>query len=395
MRLTEKHTILFVLILFIILGCKKSSSAPDNTDEEPQEVIIIPDTTFSVNSGSELNDEFWQNVQTALNDGHVMVRFAVGEYMLTSTITVENMGHDENLLMLQAERSGSVIFEGEIANLLDLRNCKNVRVRGFKFTGDATGYAMRVVNSQRISIETCYFQDLPAVGYGALGVHQSSTDDIVVKGSRFERVGYDSHAHMIYAAYGVNRLSIISNYFKDCSGSFVRFRGDLSDKGVVYNNDFISTGNYLTGINPVFIEIPVFNDVNPGDERMGTNFLVTKNTFSYGNMGNQSTRYAMVFHSSGFNPSDRNYLISVADAEKLTNGTPAEKQSVMQTQLGLNADKILFGGNANINVAHNVLYRAWNNYGSEGPWTGIADIESAIASPDEITTEEEAINFYK
>src|SRR5690606_40817013 len=67
-----------------------------------------------VNSGSELNDEFWQNVQTALNDGHVMVRFAVGEYMLTSTITVENMGHDENLLMLQAERSGSVIFEGEI-----------------------------------------------------------------------------------------------------------------------------------------------------------------------------------------------------------------------------------------------------------------------------------------
>src|SRR5690606_34831466 len=326
---------------------------------------------------------------------HVMVRFAVGEYMLTSTITVENMGHDENLLMLQAERSGSVIFEGEIANLLDLRNCKNVRVRGFKFTGDATGYAMRVVNSQRISIETCYFQDLPAVGYGALGVHQSSTDDIVVKGSRFERVGYDSHAHMIYAAYGVNRLSIISNYFKDCSGSFVRFRGDLSDKGVVYNNDFISTGNYLTGINPVFIEIPVFNDVNPGEERMGTNFMVTKNTFSYGNMGNQATRYAMVFHSSGFNPTDRNHLISASDAEKLGSGTTAEKQAIMLTQLGLDGSKIFFGENININVENNVIYRCWNNYGSEGPWTGIADIESATTATGLVTTEEEAINFYQ
>src|SRR5690606_817933 len=125
-----------------------------------------------------------------------------------------------------------------IATLLDLRNSKNVRVRGFKFTGKATGYAMRVTNSQDISIENCYFQDLPDVGYGALGVHQSTTNNIVVKGSRFERVGYDSHAHMIYAAYGVTRLSIVSNYFKDCSGSFVRFRGDLSDNGVVFNNDF-------------------------------------------------------------------------------------------------------------------------------------------------------------
>src|SRR5690606_31050701 len=129
---------------------------------------------FSVNTSTVLDDAFWEDIQSELNNGHVMVRFAVGEYTLTSTITLEDLGHDENLLMLQAERSGSVVFDGAISNLLDLRNCKNVRVRGFKFTGDATGYAMRVINSQRIAIEYCYFQDLPEVGFGALGVHQST-----------------------------------------------------------------------------------------------------------------------------------------------------------------------------------------------------------------------------
>jgi len=394
MRLIEIKTF-FILIAFVVLGCKKSSPVIGNPDEEPEEIVIVPDTVFSVNTSTVLDDAFWEDIQSELSNGIVMVRFAVGEYTLTSTITLEDLGHDENLLMLQAERSGSVVFDGEISNLLDLRNCKNVRVRGFKFTGDATGYAMRVINSQRIAIEYCYFQDLPEVGFGALGVHQSATDQILVKECRFERVGYDSHAHMIYAAYGVNRLNIVSNYFKDCSGSFVRFRGDLSDKGVVYNNDFISTGNYLSGVNPAFIEIPVFNDVNPGDERMGTNFMVTKNTFSYGNMGNQATRYAMVFHSSGFNPTDRNYLISVSDAEKLGNGTVAEKQAVMSTQLGLDGSKIFFGENININVENNVIYRCWNNYGSEGPWTGIADIESATTATGLVTTEEEAINFYQ
>lgn len=278
--------------------------------------------------------------------------------------------------------------------MLDLKNCHNVTVRGLKFTGEATGYAMRVSNSQDITIQSCYFQDLPDVGYGALGIHHSETDGVVINNSRFERVGYDSHAHMIYAAYGVTRLSILNSYFKDCSGSFVRFRGDLSDMGVVYNSDFISTGNYLTGINPPFIEVPVFNDVNPGDERMGTNFMISKNTFSYGNMGNQSTRYAMVFHSSGYNPTDRNYLLSAADGEKLQNGTPAEKSAIMSSQLGLDGDKIFFGENININVDKNIIYRCWNNYGSEGPWTGIADIEQTVNLSGFAVTEEEALNFY-
>lgn len=393
MKSTEINMMYLLLAVFFMFGCKSSSLEPEGIGDD-QELEPVPATVISVNSGTTLDNVFWEKVESALDTGSVSIVFAVGEYILASSIVLTDIGHPDNLLTLQAESAGNVIFDGDIASLLVLDGCKNMRVRGLKFTGNASGYAMRVVNSQRISIEDCYFQDLPAVGYGALGIHQSETDRILVKNCRFERVGYDSHAHMIYAAYGVTRLSVISCYFKDCSGSFVRFRGDLSDQGVVYKSDFISTGTYLTGVNPVFIEIPVFNDVDPGDERMGTNFMVADNTFSYGNMGNQSTRYAMVFHSSGFNPTDRTYLLSTTDGTTLANGTVAEKKTIMSAQLGLDGDRILFGNNANINVEYDVIYRCWNNYGSDGPWTGIADIGSAVNSSGLATSEEEALEFY-
>jgi hypothetical protein len=133
-----------------------------------------------------------------------------------------------------------------------------------------------------ILVEKCQFVDLPVVNFGALGVHYAATDRVIVKNNTFERVGNRAAAHMIYGAYGVQRLIIVSNWFKDCSGVFVRFRGDLSDRGVVYGNTFISNGTYYKdSTHQEFIEVPVINDDNPGQERMGTSFMITQNTTNF------------------------------------------------------------------------------------------------------------------
>ncbi len=389
-----------MLFFTALTACKKQSASlnvneSSVTNSEKEIKSLSATTTINVSPATSFNSTFWTNVQSALATGPVDIVFADGNYPLTSTLTLTNMGSTTNLLTLKtAVTEGGAIFTGSIANLLYLNGCKNVKVLRLKFTGAATGYAMRISNSQDVTVEKCFFMNLPSVGYGALGVHYGLTNRIIVKNSTFENVGYDSHAHMIYGAYGIQRLSLVGNTFKNCSGAFVRFRGDLSDKGVVYDNDFISTGTYLTGLNPVFIEIPVFNDVDPGDERMGTNFMVTKNTFTYGTVGSQATRFNVVFHSSGYNPTDRTYLISVANADLLTSGTVTQKRGVMASQLGLAGDAIRFGGNTNTNVQYNVVYRCWNNYGSAGPWTGVASIGSAVNASGLATTEAAAIGYY-
>lgn len=356
---------------------------------------ILTTTTFNVTPATVLNSTFWNNVNTALTTGPVDVVFADGNYPQSATLTLSSIGDSTNLLTLKtAVTEGGAVFSGTLSNLMSFNNCKNIKLLRLKFTGSAKGYGLRIWNSQDVTIEKCFFVDLPDVKYGALGVHYPLSNRVVVKYCKFENVGYDSGQHMIYGAYGVQRLSVVSNTFKNCSGSFVRFRGDLSDKGVVYNNDFISTGTYLTGLNPVFIEIPVFNDVNPGDEKMGTNFMITKNRFSYGTVGNQTTRYNVVFHSSGFNPPGRNYLISTADGALLSTGTVLQKRAVMAGQLGLDGDSIHFGGNTNTNVQQNVVYRCVNAFGSAGPWTGVASIGTAVNASGLATTEAAAIGYY-
>ncbi|MGX5817162.1 hypothetical protein ACWKWU_03145 [Chitinophaga lutea] len=387
-------TILAALVLTSLVNCKKADSPGEAPPEKLATTSLLSTTTFNVSPSTNFNSTFWAGVQTALASGPVDVIFASGTYTRTATLTLSNLGDSTNLLTLKAATAGSAVIDGAIAKLMNVNVCKNVRLEGLKFTGATTGYALTIVRSQDVAIENCQFIDLPSVGYGALGVHYETTNRVLVRGCTFARVGYDSHAHMIYGAYGIQRLSVVGNSFTDCSGAFVRFRGDLSSKGVVYDNDFISTGTYLTGLNPVFVEVPVFNDVNPGNERMGTEFVVTKNTFSYGTAGSQTTRYALVFHHSGFNPVDRNYLISAADATTLNSGTVTQKRTIMSSQLGLDGNEIHFGGNTNTNVQYNVVYRCWNGYGSTGPWTGVASIGTAVNAGGMPTTEAAAIAYY-
>jgi hypothetical protein len=401
----KKCILLLGVTALLLFSCKKQevkevvtkeSQASLSEGESVNEFSTLATTIVNVTPTTVLNTAFWSNIQTLLQSNPVDVVFADGTYNLTSTISLNNIGHATNNLELKCATGGSAVITGSIAKLMGLSYCKNILIHRLKFTGAVTDYALTIQRSQDVTVAYCRFENMPNVYYGAVGAHYATSDNIIVRQNYFANVGVGSTAHMIYGAYGVTRLKVINNTFKDCAGAFVRFRGDNSTHGVVYGNTFTSTGTYLTGVNPIFVEVPVFNDVNPGDEKFGTSFMVTANNFTYSTSGSQSTRYAMVFHHSGYNPTGRTHLISVADATTLGSGssTVAAKRAIMSTKLGLDGTKILFGGNTNSNVAANVSYRCQGGYGAVAPWTGVVSIGTAVTASGVATSYADALTFY-
>lgn len=404
-----KRYALMSLIVASLFSCEKDVSVKEKEEKVTPEIqkeaqVESTATIVDVNPSTVLNAAFWSNIQSLLQNNHVDVVFADGTYNVTSTITLSNIGSATKRLQLKANTVGAAVFTGSIAELMSLNNCQNILIHRLKFTGNATGYALKIQRSPKITIAYCRFEDLPKLVFGAVGVHYPTSDNVIIRQSKFANVGVATSAHMIYGAFGAKRLKIIDNTFLDCAGSFIRFRGDNSTHGVVYGNTFTSTGTYEilnnTGtatilVNPIFIEVPVFNDVNPGNETFGTSFMVTKNNFNYPTVGVQNTRFALAFHHSGFNPTGRTHLISTADAATLNSGTITQKRAIMSSNLGLDGTKILFGANNNVNVAVNVIYRCTSAYtGVVAPWTGVADISSAVTSTGLATTYDEALVFY-
>lgn len=397
-----KRYALMSLLIAIVFSCKKETAVAEKEQKivaEPQKEAQAESTATVVNvtPSTEFNAAFWSGIQTMLQTNHVDVVFADGTYNITSTITLSNIGNATKRLQLKANTVGAAVLTGSIAKLMSLNNCQNILIHRLKFTGAVSEYALVIQRSPNITVAYCRFENMPNLYYGAVGAHYATSNNIIIRQNQFSNIGVGSTAHMIYGAFGVKRLKILENTFTDCSGSFIRFRGDNSTHGVVYGNTFNSTGTYMvngTGVNPIFVEVPVFNDVNPGDETFGTSFMVTKNNFNYATVGNQTTRFALAFHHSGFNPTGRTHLISTADAATLGSGTVTEKRAIMLGQLGLDGTKILYGGNNNVNLSTHVVYRCWEAYGATAPWTGVVSISSAVSSTGLATTYEEALAFY-
>ncbi|SOD14898.1 right-handed parallel beta-helix repeat-containing protein [Pedobacter xixiisoli] len=398
-----KRYILMSLLVVTLFSCEKDAVVEEKeetvTPEAKREVQVeATATVVNVTPTTALDAAFWTGIQTMLQSNHVDVVFADGTYNISSTITLSNIGSATKRLQLKANTVGAAVLTGSIAKLMSLNNCQNILIHRLKFTGAVSEYALVIQRSPNITIAYCRFENMPNLYYGAVGAHYPTSNNIIIRQSQFSNVGIGSTAHMIYGAFGVKRLKVIENTFTDCSGSFIRFRGDNSTHGVVYGNTFNSTGTYMVngaGVNPIFVEVPVFNDINPGDETFGTSFMVTKNNFNYATIGNQSTRFALAFHHSGFNPVGRTHLISAADAATLGTGTVAEKRAMMSGKLGLDGTKILFGGNNNVNLSTNVVYRCWSAYdGVVAPWTGVVSIGSAVTSTGLATTYDAALVFY-
>ena len=318
---------------------------------------------------------FWSRVAGELANGPVTVRFAAGDYL--QPLFLSHLGHDEHRLSLVGDRAGGTVFRGSVETQFEISRSRNISLSNLHFRGNISGYGLVITqSSQDIHIDRCSWVDLREVYFGALGIHRRSKD-IRVSRSRFERLGQDSHAHMIYVAYDVQDVTVEDNRFTDCSGSYVRYRD--SDRATTRRNTFIHTGTYHNATPPM-IEVAVFNDVDPGDEWLGTNLNIHSNRFQFAASG-AGPRMAIRFHHGGFDPPGRRYLLTRSEANTLTSGPLEQRRELLDRNFGLDWRRVFLRDNQYSGVDRTITLASYAHYGatSQG-WEGTLDI-TAILGP--------------
>ncbi|WP_026903081.1 right-handed parallel beta-helix repeat-containing protein [Pedobacter glucosidilyticus] len=324
-----------------------------------------------------LNPDFWESIQKQLAKESITIKFLAGDYVrafIEKPLLLKNMGHSKNKLILEGE-SQKTIFSVPVGYpkkpvLIDVINAQNISFKNFNFTGDGSlGYALRITSTKgnttkNILVENCSWMDMRGIIYGATGAHQEGTSHITYKNCVFKRIGVDSHSHFMYHSYWASHIKVLNCYFEDCTGDYVRFRAHC-DYGTVQNSTFVRTSSF-----PVyaFISVPLFNDVDPGDETFATHYNFTNNSFT-------NTQDAIAFHHYGYNPKQKNYLLTAAEAELLNNGKMADKREILAKNFDINTDNILIKENKTTQVKRTVVMGSFARYGATSKgWTGFADI---------------------
>ncbi len=342
------------------------------------------DGTSKANAALYTSSTFWNNTQTLLGSDAVQVIFVNGTYANSLTLTLR--GHATNQLSLVGESATGTVFNGTVSSIMTLAGCRNMVVRDFNFRGAATSYALRVTQSgttpsTNVTIESCSFVDMTSLVYGALGIHYGS-NYIYVFENEFRRCGVDSLFHFIYAAYDPHHIYVSGNVFEDSGGAYVRFR-DNADHGHVTNNFFNKTGTFANAdsTKTIFVDIPTFNDVNPGDETIASNYVVTGNTFRFHSSGPDRRAYNLTH--SGYDPSGLSYLMTASEGTMLERGTPAQIKNLLATEADIQLDSMIFEGNSYINADTRQAFRSAAMYGavSQG-WDGTANISDAYFTRD-------------
>ncbi|HEX7010395.1 MAG TPA: right-handed parallel beta-helix repeat-containing protein, partial [Phycisphaeraceae bacterium] len=219
------------------------------------------------NAAAYLNEAFWQEVQGLLAQGPVTVRFLDGVYS-GPELNLNGVGHDQHRLTLRGDTSDGAVFSGDTNWYIRLRGSHHITFTDLHFRGPVRSFPIHMQElgsrdrpSHHIRIEDCTFTDMHTVVYGALGVVNGS-HHITVRGCTFRGVGLDGRAHMAYNTHGAHHLYYYDNIFEDCTGEYVRFRNGCEHVEVA-RNIFRSTEPKY---NSPFVSMPLFNDVNPGDE---------------------------------------------------------------------------------------------------------------------------------
>ena len=414
------------LLLSLLVDC---GTAPGNgreisaTRDDEQTFYVAPQEAgdgrgVSLTTAADFRDmDFWSLVRRAVQEGPVEVNFVGGKYIVSSdakrampTLALSDLGHKDHPLTLQGINKVDVVFtrhpddsmEGTKGpGFLQITRSQNLVVRNLQFTAKhPIGYATHFGGNKNILIEGCSWIDLPGVYYGATGTADASTDHVTFRNCIFKRVGSGGHADMAYNAYDPQHIRFVDCHFEDCAGDYVRFR-DGTDFAVVVGCTFKSTGNYQN-VNMPFITIPLFNDDDPSkDERspnyefFGTHFLISDNTFLYANDSPKGARAALLFHHSGFDPPNRNHLLTNEQARLLEKGTVAEKKAFMLENFGIDANTVYFFNNRFIGVDLKVAYRSAAAYGAKSKgWSGTVDISDTVNASEVAETVEHALTFF-
>ena len=339
------------------------------------------------------NEAFWHNVQTMLNQHPVTVHFLPGDY-IQSPLRLAKLGHPKNRLTLLG--SDKTVFKIHSTDPKKpntgfhiAAGCQNITVENLHFTGNGTvGYISHVRGSQNIHFKNCTWIDLPNIIYGATGTapskrstpetaSETDTHHITYENCTFKRVGTKGGAHMIYNAYGPQHIYVINSHFEDCAGDYVRFR-DLTDYCIVTGSTFTSTGTYPPN-NPIhrpFISMPLFSDVDPGDEWFGTHFFFAHNTFTYqGQQEMDGEKIPIKFYHKGFDPPQRRHLLTADEGTVLENGSPQDKKTLLKTNCAIDTDQIHVFENTYSGIAVRAVYGCEAAYGAQSKgWEKSADI---------------------
>ena len=322
----------------------------------------------------------WKTIQQRLQQAPVTLELISGDYVTTfpakpdTRLNLINIGHPEHRLTIRGDAEGGTRFlrdpadsresapkSGNLQNLFTLRaNCRNIVIERLCFTGgDMCGYPLQVRDSRDILIRDCQWRDMRGIYYGASGAYRS--ENVTWENCVFENIGYDVHAHILYNLSGSRHLTVRGCRMTDCYGDYLRFR-DRVDDVTVENCVFLDNGLYESS---PFLSFPLFIDYEQPEhyEYFSTGLVVRGNTFIFRKQAPRN--WMMSFHISGYNPPERQYLVSRQDAQAMAKMDRAELRQLLDRRFGLETDRIHFSGNKLENVTDAVIYECWPKYGSE------------------------------
>ncbi len=354
--------IVFLSLLLLSMGQAKATLIKYVSHE-----MIGKGTGKSAKDAADFLDaKFWEEVKLTLTKEGVVVKFLAGDYSRAYTekpLLIHNMGHEKNQLVLEGV-TGSTIFTApmghkEKAVMFEIKDAQNIIVKNFSFTGNGKiGYVLRITSSKdkttkNILVENCNWSDMRGVIYGTTGCHKPGTSDVTYKNCVFKRVGIDSHSHHMYHAHGATRINVLDSHFEDSTGDYVRFR-DNCNYITVKGSTFVRNENF-----PVypFVSIPLFNNIDPGDERFSSHFTVTGNSFTNG-------KYAVAFHNYGYNFPGFNYLLTASEGAILQSGNAEAQKQLMNSHFGIDAGKIIVKDNKYNKVTTKVGLGTFARYGA-------------------------------
>lgn len=375
--------------------------------------------TSAANAAGYLDERFWNGLNRTLADEPVVVHFAAGRYE-GGGLTLTAIGSELHGLTLRGEGGGAV-FASDGDFLLYLKGCRNVLLQNLHFTGKAVKFGVTLIglSTERrdaiipvpatsmhaeingvlpcrdIVFDHCTWIDLPDVFYGSLCL-SFNTDHVTVRDCTFRHSGLERHAHMMYNGGGSHHIFIYHNVFEDNSGTYVRFR-DRSDYGYVCNNVFRSTGTYEheDASSSTFIELPLFNSFDPGNESFGTNFQIIGNTFAFAadpvkraippfspEQNDLHTRDALRFWQDGFETRGYRTLLTKDEGYTLTLGAPSAKRALLLANCGINTHRIVWYGNTYTGpMQYKATYACTTEFGAFPKSRGFetyADISNAL-----------------
>ena len=366
----------FIGLLLTALICYYSSNSRADTA-----LYIAPTArgngtgTLPENAASYVDTVFWDGVRTSLSSEAVTVRWLDGQYNSQGLILTE-MGHPLNKLTLIGDTDNGAILNAPTTIMLRFLGVQNTLVKDLNFRGETTYFSFQISSngstpSRNIEVDSLSFVDQRSILYGALGIARD-TYDVSVRNCTFSNIGYDSHAHHVYNTSSPHHISLYNNTFTDCMGDYVRFRHD-TDYGVVIDNNFLSQSNPF---NRPFVAMPLFNDVDPGDEIFATHYLIRDNNFTYLDVdGTAHLRSAIRFGHWGYDPPGYNHLMTVDEGFCLTYGTTQQKYDLLLANTGIDGNEVRVYDNTFDNEYDRGSFASFARYGSVSKgWEGYVDV---------------------